>query len=949
MDLRENEKIITYNFSEDFIENLAQYLIGNLPGNNFERICIVFGGRRPALFLKRVLAAKLKSSFIPPQFFSINEFVQYLVSGTDIVDKISELEACFAVYTLAKKNVPDVLKARQTFSEFLPWAREIVSFIDQLDLENIPQERLSNIEKNAEIGYEVPQAVNKLLEHLVILRGLYHDMMIKDGRYSRGLLYLMAARKCADVALSEFDKILFCNFFDLHKTERQIIKNYYDKDKAVLFFQKDSRAWQQFDELSRYFGSRIEPQKQDAGDAKINLYAGFDTHSQVGIVREILGSMNKKDKENTVIVLPQTEIIIPLLSEISSCVDEFNVSMGYPVSRSTLYNLFEAISRAQKTRKKNEYYTRDYLSVIMHPLLKNLAISSEAAITRVLVHKIEEILTGLQKSDIGGSLFIKLDSILRLDELYELISRQLKAMPISVSTDELKTILKTLHKYAFSNWENISTLGQFSQMLEEFLDVLLEKSMLDTYPMNLKIIKAIFAVSNEFRTKTLGEEKFSQLEIFKIFDDFLKKEKIAFSGTPLKGLQILGLFETRALTFNNVIIMDVNESFLPRLSVNEPLVPRAVLISLGLDRLEVEEAIQRYQFLRLIKSAKNVHLVYNDSPQMQKSRFIEEMIWDEEKRTGMINRQSVRRAVFNCDVMTRQGRIEKNKSIMQLFDNFTFSASSLNVYLKCPMQFYYKYILGLNEKEDLLDKLESKEVGNFIHKLLEDAFIKFVKKAPKIDSVFKKQFFAEFDERFNKEFNRRMKSDAFMIKQIMRYRLERFLDNEAENPNRRVESIEGLEKDIMTEIKLRKRKVKFKCRIDRIDRLSSGRIQVIDYKTGSSDAVPGTLKSLQNALISPERKTIKKALKSFQLPLYLYCVEKEFEASIISAALYNLRTLKIEEFPRPKEYAFKEEIMDCSLEMLDFIVEEIYDINIPFEADENEDSCRYCSFVGACR
>ena len=944
------KKIITYNFSEDFIENLARYLIDNLPGNDFGRICIVFGGKRPALFLKRVLAAKLKSSFIPPRFFSINEFVQYVASGTDIVDKISELEACFAVYTLAKNNVPQVLRARQTFSEFLPWAREIVSFIDHLDLEDIAQERLSNIEENAEIGYEVPEAINKLLEHIVVLRGLYHGMMKRKGKYPRGLLYLRAAKKCSNADLSEFDKVLFCNFFDLHETEKQIIKNYYDKDKAVLFFQKDSRAWPQFDELSRCFGAKISPQTRETANTKINLYAGFDTHSQVGIVREILSSIkNKKDRENTVIVLPQTETIIPLLSEISSCIDEFNVSMGYPVNRSTLYNLFDVINRAQKTRKKDEYYTRDYLSALKHPLLKNLRVCSDAALTRVLVHKIEEILSGMQDSDLGGSLFIKLDSVLNLDKLYELVRGQLKTMSISANTDELKTALKTLHEYAFSDWENISTLSQFSQTLERFLDMLMMKSLLDTYPMNLKIIKTIFTLCNEFRAEALGREKFSQLEIFKIFDDFLKKEKIAFSGTPLKGLQILGLFETRALKFNNVIVMDVNESLLPRLSANEPLVPRAVLISLGLDRLEVEEAIQRYQFLRLIKSAENVHLVYNDSPQMQKSRFIEEMIWDEEKRTGRINKQSVPRAAFNCEVITKQGSIEKNKNIIKDFNNFTFSASSLNVYLKCPMQFYYKYVLGLSEKEDLLDELENREVGNFIHNLLEDTFLKFVNKAPRIDNVFKKKFFAEFDNRFDKEFKRRMKSDAFMIEQIMRYRLERFLDNEAANPDRKVEIIEGLEKDIMTQIKLSNRKILFKCRIDRIDRMGSERIQVIDYKTGSSDAVPGTLKNLQNALNNPERRTIKKAIKSFQLPLYLYCVQKEYKASTISAALYNLRTLKLDEFPKPREYALKEEIMGCSLKMLDFIVEEIYDINIPFEADENEDSCRYCPFAGACR
>ena len=71
----------------------------------------------------------------------------------------------------------------------------------------------------------------------------------------------------------------------------------------------------------------------------------------------------------------------------------------------------------------------------------------------------------------------------------------------------------------------------------------------------------------------------------------------------MKGLQILGLLETRSLNFKNVIIMDVNEAELPRLTVYEPLIPREVMLSLGLNSLEREEEIQRYHFMRLISSA----------------------------------------------------------------------------------------------------------------------------------------------------------------------------------------------------------------------------------------------------------------------------------------------------------------------------------------------------------
>ncbi|MCP4649380.1 MAG: hypothetical protein GY853_04775 [PVC group bacterium] len=939
-------KIITYNFNEHFIDKLAEFIKQNYTdkSTDLNRIAVVFGGKRPALFLKRALGRKINQSFVPPRFFSIDEFMQHIVKKDRHVVSIPDLEAAFSIFTLAKSKVPQIMKSREKFSEFLPWAREIISFIDQLDLEDITYERLTNIEKNAEIGYEVPEEINQLLEHIVLLRRLFHEKMRKDKKYSRGLLYLSAAGCCADIDLKEFDQVLFCNFFDLHKTEKQVIKHFYDQDRAILFFQKDARTWSQFDELSGYFGQEITLREQKSKNPDINLYAGFDNHSQIGIVREVL--KQTKDKDKTVIVLPQAENIIPLLSEISSCVQEYNVSMGYPVRCSTLYSLFDSIHRAQKTKKTDEYYTRDYLGVIMHPLLKNLNLREDGVITRILVHKIEEMLSNKEESDISGSLFIKLDDVEALKILHEKVCEQLQPLGFSITDKDLKDILKQLHSYAFGIWEDCNTLGDFAQSLEEFLSGLVEKSMVSEYPLNIKVIKKLYALSGEFRNRAISREKFSPGEIFRVFDDFFKSEKIAFSGMPLKGLQILGLFETRSLTFDNVIIMDVNESVLPRLSANEPLVPRAVMVSLGLDRLEEEEGIQRYQFMRLIGAAKNVHLVYNDNPDKQKSRFIEEIIWQQEKETKSMNTVCVPRAVFNAAVLTKKGSIPKDKNIPKLLKNFVFSASSINTYLNCPMQFYYKYVLGLSEKEDMLDELESREVGTFVHELLEDCFKQFAKKTPQIDLAFRRKFFNEFDKRFSKSFQRRMKSDAFMIEHILRYRLERFLDNEAE---RLVDSVEGLEQDIIKEINLGKRKVSFKCRIDRIDRLGNDNIVVIDYKTGSSDITPRGIKSLQKAAEIPERGVIKRVVQSFQLPLYLYCVQEQYKSQSVSAALYNLRTLSFDYFPKPKEYEQKEESLKLCMDLLGFIIEEIYDMNIPFEADESDDTCRYCPFFGLCR
>ena len=60
------------------------------------------------------------------------------------------------------------------------------------------------------------------------------------------------------------------------------------------------------------------------------------------------------------------------------------------------------------------------------------------------------------------------------------------------------------------------------------------------------------------------------------------------------------------------------------------------MIKLNLDRLELEEEIQRYGFMRLISAAKNVHLVYQQNKDRTRSRFLEELIWEQEMRSGKI-------------------------------------------------------------------------------------------------------------------------------------------------------------------------------------------------------------------------------------------------------------------------------------------------------------------------
>jgi len=940
------ERIITYNLNENFIEKVADFVEENFikKGTDLSRFAFVFEGKRPSLFLMRALSRKMKRSFFPPRFFAIDEFINYLLSKQATFAKMSAMESCYTVYTLAKDAAPEIIKGREEFSQFLPWAREISTFIDSLDSEDVRDDALKNVQASAAIGYDIPENINTSLKNIIAIRNGYHKTVSEKKIFPPGYLSLSAARVVKDVNFDEFEKIIFCGFFYIQKTERRIIEHLYNTGKAILFFQGDEDKWPVLKNISQRFSCSIKPEKKKEENCSLHLYSAFDRHSQVCTVREILKEVKKP--ESTVIVLPDAESMIPLVSEIGSSVGDFNVSLGYPLRRSSLCSLFEFIVQAQKTRKEGEYYVKDYLIVLSQPLVKNLRILTDYSVTRVLAHKIEEALLGMEDTAITGSLFVKLEDIEQDRALFEVAAKTLKHMDIAVDPGELQGVVKELHRHLFTMWEGITNFHTFATSLGILLDILIKKSFIKTYGLNLKIAERMYSIKEELEDASFSREEFPKNDIFKIFQNMLENEIMAFSGSPLRGLQVLGMLETRALNFENVIIMDANESILPKLHTQGSLIPYEVALNLGLDRKKNEEEIQRYNFTRLISAAKNVHIVYEENSEKEKSRFVEGIIWEAEKKKKTLNVIAIPRVGFSVDVQANRKEIKKTKEIVVFLKNRVYSASSINTYLQCPLQFYYQYVLGLKEKEEFREEPEGDEIGTFFHKLLEDRFKKFVNRKPKIDEEFRSDFFKVFNQQFECTFGRKMRSSSFLLKDVMRRRLEQFLDFERIRNEKDTREILYLEKKSFGEIEFSGDKFKFTYIVDRVDKLNDGSVLILDYKSGYEMLKPRQTNKLEE--IEFNRRSIKNNIRSFQLPLYYYFENKKYEDVSLNAAFYSLRNFKLAYLHEGKDNIAKS--MNIYMKALEFILREIIAPDKTFVADrEKERICTYCPFFYLCR
>ncbi|MFC1501081.1 PD-(D/E)XK nuclease family protein [Elusimicrobiota bacterium] len=939
-------QVINLAINENSIQSIANYINDQYikKDADLSKIAFVFGGKRPSIFLKRELARKAGKSFISPKFFSMNEFIRHIVQKHDNISSVSNIDSSYSIYRYVKELAPDMIKDRTDFVKFLPWANEIRAFIDHLDMECVDNEKLKSVQSSASIGYDVPKEINMMLSYISEIRDKFHTELRAKKAYSEGLWYLEASKLIESTQDLGFEKIYFCNFLYLHETELRILKNLKEKGTARFFFQGDKAEWPILESTAKYLSLDITTPKAKT-NYNLNLYSGFDTHSQSSIVKEITKTIKVKD--NAVLVVPDEEAIIPVLAEITQEVESFNVSLGYPLRKTPVFSLLEDILNSQNTKKEDSYYVKDYIQVLKHPFVKNLTLSKGADTTRVIIHKIEEALSGAHiKSHFAGNLFVNPEDIEKDKSLITSTIETLQHMDILASNDDVGKVIRELHETLFAKWTDIKSFSDLLSALSNLISIIIP-GYASAYSLNVKSFEKILTIIEDFKSSTFITQEFSKEDILKLFKEYILDEKITFAGSPLKGFQILGSLESRSLNFDDVIIMDMNESVMPSLRMQEPLIPRDIMLGLGLSRVEKEEEIQRYHFKRLISSAKNVHLVYSENDKNEKSRFIEELVWENQKKENSIKGPDIKRAKYNITIPQERGEQPKTEEVCNYLKSLKFSPSSVDTYLKCPKSFYFKYVLGLKEKEGIAKDVEGRDVGNFIHGFLEDIFKEFVGTEFKIDKAFKDRFFLKLESSFEAEFSNRMRSDIFLLKDVVNYALKKFVDAE-ERRSHDVANIVSLEERIVDSLEFGKEKYNFVTKVDRIDLLRDGSILILDYKTGAIHKTQG-LKSLSSLAFDMDRKTIKKKIQSFQLPIYMHFVSKNKENSRIDAGLYGLKETTIEHFFKKDDNDIERDSkMDICMKALEFMLSEIINPDTPFVADVGE-QCKNCPFFFNCR
>jgi hypothetical protein len=463
----------------------------------------------------------------------------------------------------------------------------------------------------------------------------------------------------------------------------------------------------------------------------------------------------------------------------------------------------------------------------------------------------------------------------------------------------------------------------------------------------------------------------------KLLRKLLSTVQIPFHGEPVKGLQIMGVLETRALDFKNLLMLNVNEGFMPGSGSENTFIPQFLRTHFGMSTLDHQDSIYAYYFFRLIQRAEHITLVYNtDKTQTGKaemSRFLLQLLVD-----PAWNRK-IERAALQSSIQPRRPKpivIEKDEALLQSLRNrydrnvcpkaSLLSPTSLNAYISCSYQFYLKYVCGLQVREELIDELDTSVFGSIFHCAAELLYREIAERYHARNAPYtvqaedlndylehphkiRKFILKAFEKIYFK--GRAATEDDFNGEQLLNFQvIGKMMEWMIRFDRRRTPfTVLGLEYPVKWELTLDQSNIRLHIGgiIDRLEE-KDGKYYIVDYKTGGKAKES---KSLQELF---EQKN-DRATHIFQTFVYASALlqQPQFDSPVVPTLLYIQQASQEDYSPLIRHN--KQPVEDFRFlypefsQLLSDTVREIFDPAVPFTQTEKAvATCEYCDFREIC-
>ncbi|MDE7349710.1 MAG: PD-(D/E)XK nuclease family protein [Muribaculaceae bacterium] len=1017
-----------------FLQSIARAYAAS--GQDLSDYIFVFPSRRACTFFLKRLTSELNGRVaMLPRVVTLSDYIEK-ASGRVVAGRIELLFIMYQAYVRLQRS--QGAQEVHDFDRFRRWGETALSDFNEVDMQDIdPDEIFKNVKDLREISsnflteeqlkvmeeffgqtYDPAAAAlgfwkdfndhkdselhRRFLPIWQAMAPLYHafqEELERRGLITSGGAYRLAADRLESGIPDEVGaaKMVVVGFNALTRTERRIfdaLASYETDDRSQPFadFFWDTPGPVINDRTSaagRYVLHNMErwpsPQwtQRFLADSEVTempesmkVIAVPSNSLQAKVACDVIEEMSSRigssdfKEAKVAVVLPDESLLIPLLYSLPDSVEDVNLTMGYPLRLSGAATFVSLLRRLQGSRRKSGdsigYYFKDFEALLSHPFSQ--------AIFGASVTKVKD--------------WIKKHHHAVVD------FRQLEAV-----CSEMADLLRPLSDDA-SPEEAVA-----------WLDAILEKAACSVALSGGKMLKANVDVANvEFYRMVLRQT----LEITKEYainmqwrtflsmtDRMVSAETVTFEGQPLRGLQVMGMLETRALDFERIIIPSLNERILPARRRVRTFISDSLRRAYGLPPVSYSESIFAYYFFRMIARAREVILLYDarsseGARSCDVSRYVLQLQY-----LYAPDRLRLESRSFDISKSDLQpSPIEKSPEILDLLSSYrdagpqgrNLSATALTRYADCQIRFYFEHLLRIRTDEEAVEYIDAITQGNILHFVMQNIYLppekqgRYLEHPELIDAVLinaKKEARHEIDRLIrigiNKEHFHRppekwdtpLRGSVAYVAKVLQGQILRILEFDLRQAPFMLYGVE-----IAGNVRLRMPEgepVNMRFAIDRLDKVavdmggaSKEMLRVVDYKTGS---VHVQSDSMQNVFEGdPKGRNL--------IQLWLYAnlfdalpdkdIRNEAERPVLTLfgdraglpkqplvlELYDINYLKSGKHTYPKiennVQIVHSDLNEDFLSNLESTLSELFDPSEPFHPASNPTSCGYCPFKTIC-
>ncbi len=943
---------------EPFLKQVARFLYAQ-HGGELSQYSLIFPGRRAGVFFTAYLNELIEKPMLSPEIRTITELISSFSSlqQADPVSLILKLQHVFNRVTGFNEPI----------DEFFFWGEILLGDFDDIDkylldaddlfrnmadlkeletqFEYLTPEQRHAIEEFWGNLSKVPHSFNKekFIELWTKLPLIYHEfrneLASSQTGYS-GMIYRDMAEHLEEHIAECDHPLVFIGFNALNACENKLFRSLQKAGKAQFFWDyADSYLKDPENEAGLFLRENLvkypapqgfSPESGFRGQKrKITLVAvpGNITQAQAINLPQVTGAFSVNNHfDNTAFVLSDENLLVPIVSAAGNRFSGINITMGYPFVNTPVYGFISQLFALQRNIHKLPddnpvFYYKPVVALLNHQFI----VSPEIKEFVSLVHKQNKV-------------------YLEPKELF--------------LNDFLKRVFSVPEK-----WDDL--LAWILEIIRE-LSLQFDGKTGDHQLENDYLFQAYLCIQRLLDTLTnLGVTDFPVKILIRLLDQSLRRISIPFEGEPLTGLQVMGVLETRCLDFQNLVIFSANEGHLPSISSGHSFIPYHLRKGFGLPTYEERDAMYAYYFYRLIQRSEQTVLVYNSITEgvatAERSRYLYQLLYDSDFIIEKLNLNFDFRGKHPMPIRIAAAPSHRQK-LLSLFSGEKLSPSAINMYLDCKLKFYFRYLAGLKEKEELKEEVDPVLFGNLFHYAIELIYRPFIGKEvvagqlkailldkAKLDQVVRQSFAEKYYRLKPGQMHKfRLSGQNILVAGYIRNYLEQLLCNDIRIAPFTVIGLESeYTHDFCIDVDGQPQTIRVGGIIDRIDRTAQG-TRIVDYKTGRNLKL-----DFKDWPELTDRNQKDRRKEIFQTLIYSAILNHRENHRNIYPVIYKLDNLFDDEFnPHIVYNGTNLRYQDVSAEFEEKfgeLLSELFSASNCYEQTSDEHKCSYCPYAKICQ